>query len=133
MKKIMLHNSVYEFEGVGFDPIANRNTISISQIWITNYSKRKGIKYGFKKRTAIIMVDSTIEAFKGKTSEEIDVYINEHWKDFLIYAVNNFYPDLLSITYGTSFIDKPRWETIEEAKETLEIENEEIQAVTPYS
>lgn len=126
-------NSMYCFEGIGFDPVKDGKTVLIKQIWITDYSRRKGIKYGLKEREIYIIISNKIKAFEDKNNLERDDYIKANWISFLNYAIFRTYPEDLMINYGEATIDEPQWESIADIREELGAQIEKLIPISPYS
>ncbi|SCG84356.1 hypothetical protein DW1_2796 [Proteiniborus sp. DW1] len=133
MVKYIFKNAAYQFFGVGFDPVNDAKTLSVKEIKVTHYSRRKEKNYGTKERLIFIIISNKIKAFDGKSEEEKDDYIKKHWKDFLLYAISQVYPNDLIVNYGEVIITNPQWDSLQEAKKNLDILDANITPVSPYS
>lgn len=133
MVKYIFNNAAYQFLGVGFDPVNDAKTLSIKEIKVTHYSRRKEKNYGTKERLIFIIISNKIKAFDGKNEEEKDEYIKKYWKDFLLYAITQVYPNDLIVNYGEAIIADPQWDSLQEAKKNLNILDANITPVSPYS
>lgn len=125
-------NSIYYFKGIDFDPVRDGEVLIITQKWITDYSRRKRIKYGLKERNIFIVISNKIQAFENKDKEEIHKYIEKNWISFLKYAMFGTYPKDLVISYGEAVVLEPQWENIEDIKEILGGQIEYLTPISPY-
>lgn len=127
------NSSFCKLNGIGFDPVFERNNINIIQTWITYYSRRTSYAFGYNYRNIYTSISNSIEAFQNRNKNEVDEYLEKYWYDFLIYGVNKIYPNDVTAGYSSIIAIKPQWQTKEDIENFLGISGFNLETISPYS